>query len=113
MVNTNNWIAMSDRAIIASVGNFIKERRLRQNKTQVLIAEKAGVNPWTISQIENGEPITLLSLIQILRALDALNVFDAFSITPEISPLALAKLEKEKRKRARGKRDSGKDQSDW
>ena len=101
MENTNmNWIAMSDSAIVNKIGAFIKNERLSRNKTQAQLATAAGINKWTISQIENGEAITLLSLIQILRALDVLPLLDIFSIKQEISPIELAKKEQNKRKRA-------------
>lgn len=102
MVNTNSkWTQMSDAAIARQMGDYIKHVRLQQNKTQALLAEMAGLNRWTISQIENGESITLMSLIQILRALDSLHVLNAFEISDEISPLEYAKLKKKKKQRAR------------
>ncbi|WNH12034.1 helix-turn-helix domain-containing protein [Thalassobellus suaedae] len=114
MVNTNiNWVSMSDKSIIETIGNYIKQQRLNQNKTQAQIAEHAGVNRWTISQIENGEAISLTSLIQILRALDLLHVFDTFKIETQISPLELAKLEKQKRQRARSKDKNNQTEPEW
>ena len=98
MVNTNTeWIAMSDRNIVNTIGSFIKNERLKRNKTQAQLAEEAGINRWTISQIENGEAITLLSLIQIMRALNVLELLDIFSIKQEISPIELAKKDQQKR----------------
>ena len=92
MENTNtNWIAMSDSAIVSQIGAFIKNERLNSNRTQAQLAKEAGINKWTLGQIENGEAITLLSLIQILRALGVLPLLDIFSIKQEISPIALAK----------------------
>lgn len=121
MDNTNiEWVSMSDKAIIASIGEYLKHQRLTQNKTQAKIAEAAGINRWTLSQIENGEAISLTSLIQILRTLNLFNVLDGFRIETQISPLALAKLEKKKRQRARNKennppnRKAGKEnESEW
>jgi len=101
MENTStNIISMSDKAVIAYIGNFIKHQRLAQNITQSLAAQQAGVNRSTLSQIENGEAISLMSLIQILRALNLLNVLNGFKIETQISPIQLAKLEKKKRQRA-------------
>ncbi|MDD2985258.1 helix-turn-helix transcriptional regulator [Flavobacterium sp.] len=114
MVNTNlEWVAMSDTAIVTKIGTFIKNERLKQNKTQVQLAQEAGVNRWTISQIENGEAITMLSLIQIMRALDILQLLDVFSIRHEISPLELAKQDQQKRQRARKKDHDNTKNSDW
>jgi len=99
-----NYIQMSDGAIVAQIGSFIKHTRVKQNKTQAQLAEISGLNRWTISQIENGESITLSSLIQILRALGCLYILEAFNYSEEISPLEYAKLKKQKtRQRVRNK----------
>lgn len=115
MVKTNNeWLAMSDKAIVSTIGEYIKHHRLAQNKTQAAIAENAGINRWTLSQIENGQAISLTSLIQIIRALNLLEVFDAFSIQTQLSPLELAKLEKQQRQRASTKEEKkNQDKSEW
>lgn len=114
MVNTStNWTSMSDGAIIGTVGEYIKHHRLQQNKTQAQLALAAGVNRWTLSQIENGEAITMLSFIQIIRALNLLQIFDIFCISQEISPLELAKLEQKKRRRARNTNTDGTPKTDW
>ncbi|MFN3942042.1 MAG: helix-turn-helix domain-containing protein [Flavobacterium sp.] len=103
---------MSDTAIVRKIGEFVKHERLNSNKTQAQLAKEAGINRWTISQIENGEAITLLSLIQILRALNVLHLLEIFSIKQEISPIQLAKMEQNKRKRARNS-DNNNKMSDW
>ena len=101
MENTTiEWLSMSDKSIIATVVEYIKHQRLIQNKTQATIAKIAGINRWTLSKVENGDPISLTSLIQILRALNLLEVLNIFKIESQISPLKLAKLEKQKRQRA-------------
>jgi transcriptional regulator with XRE-family HTH domain len=114
MENTNkNWIAMSDTAIVDTIGGYIKQERLKINKTQAQLAEEAGVNRWTLSKIENGEAITMLSLIQIMRALGILHLLDVFAVKQEISPIELAKLEQQKRQRARSTDSNNTKQSDW
>ncbi len=114
MANTNtDWVSMSDKAIISTIGDYVKQQRLLQNKTQVKIAETAGVNRWTVSQLEKGEAVSLISLLQILRALDLLHVLDNFKIETQLSPLELAKLDKQKRQRARGKKDDKQNESEW
>lgn len=114
MGNTNtNWIAMSDTAIVSKIGEFIKNERLNSNKTQAQLADEAGINRWTISQIENGEAITMMSLIQIIRALNILHLLEIFSIKQEISPIELAKLDQNKRQRARNNDNDNTKQSDW
>ncbi|MDA3879360.1 MAG: helix-turn-helix domain-containing protein [Prolixibacteraceae bacterium] len=113
MGNTNiYWVQLSDSAIVTQIGNFVKKNRLRQNITQAKLAEMAGLNRWTISQLENGESVNLASLIQILRALDVLYVLSQFEFIDEISPLEYAKLKKKEKERARSKNSKETDQED-
>lgn len=104
---------MSDSAIVSQIGAFIKNERLNSNRTQAQLAKEAGINKWTLGQIENGEAITLLSLIQILRALGVLPLLDIFSIKQEISPIELAKKAQQKRQRARNTDNDTTKNSDW
>jgi len=108
-----NWTAMSNKAIIISMGAYIKHQRLAQNKTQAKVAENAGLNRSTISQIEKGESISLISLIQVLRTLNLLHVLNQFKVEQEISPIELAKLEKQKRLRAKSSKDDQQYESEW
>lgn len=98
--NSIDYTQLSDKAIIASIGSFIKESRLGQNKTQQELAEMAGINRSTLVQIESGGGGGLLTFVQILRALDQLHVFQDFERTEQISPLLLAKIQRKKRQRA-------------
>jgi transcriptional regulator with XRE-family HTH domain len=109
----NTFDQMSDGALVAHIGAFIKHTRTQQNKTQAQLAAEAGLNRWTLSQIENGVSITLSSLIQLLRALDSLYILEGFSFTEEISPLAYAKLKKQRsKKRVRNKSSDKNDKED-
>ncbi len=109
------WHAMSDPAMLEVLGNYIKNTRLQQNKTQQQVAVAAGINRSTMVQIEKGGGGTLLSFIQILRALGQLEVLDNFEIKQQISPLQLAKIDQQKRKRASNKRAAPieKPKSNW
>ncbi len=95
------WYATSDRGHLNMIGQFIRDIRLKQNKTQQQVAEAAGMNRTTVGQIENGCGGTLLSFLQILRVLEQLPVLHAFEIDQKFSPLQVAKIEQKKRKRAR------------
>lgn len=105
---------MSDKAIIERLGYFIKHHRLEQNKTQGALASEAGMNRSTLNLVESGKVGSVLTLIQLLRALHQLTVLDPFEIKTMISPLQLAKIEQEQRKRAsRVKKSSNKPKSEW
>ena len=109
------WHAMSDPAILEVLGNFIKQTRLQQNKTQQQVAVAAGINRSTMVQIENGGGGTLLSFIQIVRALGQLQLFQNFEVKQQLSPLQLAKIDRKKRQRASIKKPTGveKHTTDW
>lgn len=110
-----HWYAMSNPAILGVLGKFIQQTRLQQNKTQQQVAEAAGINRSTMVQFENGSGGTLISFIQILRALEQLQLFQSFEIRQQISPLQLAKIDQKKRQRASNKRATRveKPKSDW
>jgi len=108
-----NWASMSDKALIEQIGAFIKQHRLRQNRTQNEVAEEAGISRSTLSLLERGETVTILTLIQVLRVLDQLHIMNAFRVEERVSPIALAKLEKEKRKRASRENRGKQSLSEW
>jgi transcriptional regulator with XRE-family HTH domain len=104
-ISYKNWDSMSDKALVEHIGAFIKHHRMEQNKTQDVLANAAGISRSTLSLLERGETVTLATLVQVLRVLDQLHVMEVFMVQQTISPLALAKMEKDKRKRASGKKE--------
>ena len=104
---------MSDQALAAHIGRFVKEKRIEQNKTQDALAHAAGISRSTLSLLERGETVTLSTLLQVLRVLDQLQVLDVFTIQPLVSPLLLAKTELKKRRRARSTGTTSSNPSDW
>ena len=67
------------------------------------LADAAGVSVFTISSIENGKTTSLLTVIQLLRALEHLDYLDSFFQEESISPVAYAKLMKNNKKKERVK----------
>jgi transcriptional regulator with XRE-family HTH domain len=96
------WPSMSDKALTEHIGAFVRHHRMKQNVTQGGLATAAGISRSTLSLLERGETVTVTTLIQVLRVLDKLNIMSGFEVRETISPLALARLQKEKRQRARG-----------
>lgn len=109
--------SLSDTAIVSRIAEYIRQIRLDQNLTQAELAYNSGVSRLTISQFELGKKsISLLTLIQILRGLNRLDVLEAFIYSRPISPLVLAQMEQQYRKRASKPRqnpDENKPKSDW
>ncbi len=113
-ISNNNWMAMSDSAIVETIGVFIKHHRLEQNKTQSQLATESGINRSTLVQFENGKGGNLITLIQLLRALNQLHVLEQLKVKQELSPIQLAKMDEEKRKRAsRKSKVKQKPKSNW
>ena len=95
-----DWLGMSDQAIVRELGFFLKETRLKKNLTQMALAEKAGIHRVTLNEFELGKRGSLKSFIQVLRALNELELLEVFKAKTVISPLVMAKMEAKKRKRA-------------
>ncbi len=95
-----DWYGMSDEAIVRDIGKRIKQIRLNKNISQETLSERIGIHRVTLSKIERGQRISLLTLIQIMRGLGELQRLE--NIVPEdiVSPIQLAKLRGKKRKRA-------------
>lgn len=111
--NFNSWYGRSDRSFLEMIGQYLRKTRLNQNKTQDEIASITGLNRSTIIQIEKGQGGTLLSLIQILRALNSLEVLQSLELSTQISPLLVAEMEKKQRRRARKQKTQDMPDSDW
>jgi transcriptional regulator with XRE-family HTH domain len=114
-ISFNISASMSDKALAEYIGAFVRHHRMEENKTQDELAASAGISRSTLSLLERGETVTVTTLIQVLRVLDQLQVLSGFEVKETMSPLALARLQKEKRQRARGssKKSDQREESDW
>lgn len=91
----------TNAAIMRQIGSKLKELRIEKNMKQKELADAAGVSVFTISSIENGKTTSLLTVIQLLRALEHLDYLDSFFQEESISPVAYAKLMKKNKKKER------------
>lgn len=105
----------SDQAILREIGSRLRRKRLEKNITQQEIADIAGLNRITVGQVERGGSFSVLTLIQLLRALNSLEELDAFLPDPGLSPLQLAKMKGKQRRRASGQKrvDSKRGEPTW
>ena len=99
-INNTTWSIMGDTAIIEALGAYIRHHRLSQNITQADLASQANINRSTLSEFERGTRVNMITFIQLLRALNLLHTLDSFTIRQQVSPLELAKKNKEQRQRA-------------
>ncbi len=98
-----DYYSMTDKGIGEEIGGRVRSLRLRRNLTQQQVGDQAALSLNAIKSLESGKG-KLLTLIAVLRELDALDTFDSFIPEPSISPLQLARQQGKKRRRASGKR---------
>jgi transcriptional regulator with XRE-family HTH domain len=94
---------MTDKAIAEVLGRRLNSLRLRKNLSQKEVAISSGLSLKAVQTAEKGES-KLLTYIQILRVLNALDSLESFLPDIGISPLQLAKLKGKQRQRASGSR---------
>lgn len=90
----------SNEAVCAELGRRLRSSRVAFPLTQAQLAERAGVSPRTIANLEQGGDVTVGSLVRVLRALGLLSRMDALVPKDEPRPTELA-ANKPKRQRVR------------
>jgi transcriptional regulator with XRE-family HTH domain len=95
-----NWYILTDNAIIEELCKSFKQMRLNKNISQEELAARSGINRITISRLESGKAINLLTMVQLFRALDQLELLHNLIIQPEISPLMVMEQQLKLRKKA-------------
>jgi len=113
--NITNLNNISDPAVVKEIGYRLKQMRLKKNITQDELAKISGLNRATISQLENGRAATLLTLVQVLRAMNKLDLLNILFEVPDISPLEMVRMKKQTRERATRKKitEQNGEQSEW
>lgn len=105
-----SFYAATDPSVLEELGRRLRQRRLDRNLSQQEIAEKAGLDRTTVGALERDGRGTLLTVVQVLRALSALDELDGFLPATGPSPLELARRQGRVRRRAsspRGPRGAG------
>jgi len=103
-------------AIMRQIGSKLKELRIERNMKQAELADASGVSVFTISSVENGKTTSLLTIVQLLRALEHLDYLDRFFQEEVLSPIAYAKLLKNNKKKVRVKStgtNNNQEASEW
>lgn len=108
-----DWYSLSDLALAETIGAFVKSHRIEKNLSQESVAKSANISRSTLSLLERGQTVTLTTLLQVLRTLELLHVMDAFRIQQQFSPIALAKMQQETRKRGSGSKKKDNEESEW
>jgi transcriptional regulator with XRE-family HTH domain len=99
-----NWHTLTDSTTVARLGQELKRMRLEKNLSQADIAQHTGLDRSTIQRLEGGRAATLLTVVQVLRALDRLDLLDPWVHERRATPMMLLEQEeayqRKKRKRA-------------
>jgi len=92
MMTVFDAYAMTDIAVMKSIGEKIKSKRISRRHTREQIAQASGVALSSVKNAENGNNISMMTLIQILRALEAFDLLELFWKEDPIDPIALAEI---------------------
>lgn len=94
----------SDDAILHEIGERARQTRLNRNESQAEIADRAGISVETVRKLEDGNNVSLTTLIKLMRALRILDHVDGLIPAPGLSPMQLLELQGKRRRRASGSR---------
>ncbi len=95
---------LSDEAVLGELGSRLERIRLERNLTQRELAALAGVERKAIQRIESGAPVTMTSLVRIMRALGLTDALEELLPPSTPSPVELLELSGRRRRRASGSR---------
>ena len=95
------------------LGRRLKRRRLELNLSQEGAALHSGLSRRTITAVEHGQGATLATLIDLLRALDAVDILEDVLPDPGPSPLAMARLREDPIRRYASKPRRAPDPAAW
>ena len=86
---------------IQELGERVRRERIAQGLKQKALAAKAAVSADALSSLENGRPVTTLTLARVLRAMGYGDALENLLPPPVVSPVDLQKLEGKQRQRVR------------
>lgn len=92
---------LADGEICRRIGKKIRNLRLRQNITQMSLAEQSQISVSSVKKIENGEIGSFDSLIRVLRILGELDVFSPLLKEEDMSPNEYLEFVEAKKKKQR------------
>lgn len=75
----------------SDLGERLRDLRLHRNLTQKTLAERAGVSPGALRNLEGGAGTTVTTLIRVLRALGREEWLDTVAPIATINPLTLGR----------------------
>ena len=86
---------------LGELGARVRRERIAMGLKQKELAAEAGVSPDVVSALENGKPVTTVTLARVLRGLGHGEALENLLPPPVVSPLDLQRLEGKIRQRVR------------
>ena len=80
----------SYKVLMERIGEKIRHHRIASHMTQKMVAQQAAVSLSAVAAIEKGNNTSLLTLIQVLRTIQCLELLEPFFREEPISPIAIA-----------------------
>ena len=94
---------LPEKAVTSELSERLKQYRIDYPMKRTELAEKAMVSVGTIARFENGQDISLSSLVKILKALDLGNNLDLLIPDPTERPSFYAEKAPKKKRVGRSK----------
>jgi transcriptional regulator with XRE-family HTH domain len=90
---------------LRELGHRLEALRLQLNISQEDLSRRAGVGRRTVTRMEAGEPVSVTSLVRVLRSLGLLRTLEQLVPEVRLSPIELleADAQRPRRKRARAR----------
>jgi len=93
--------------ILRELGLRLRHARLKANLTQQALADTASVSLKTVANAEDGQNVSLETLLWLLRGVGRLDDIESMLADDGPSPVELAKRQGKVRQRASGNRGKG------
>jgi transcriptional regulator with XRE-family HTH domain len=84
----------------ADLGHRLEALRLSRNIHQFQLADEAGVSRRTITRLENGQSVSLDTLLRVMRALGLSGRLATLLPDPAVQPVDRVRFKGKERKRA-------------
>jgi transcriptional regulator with XRE-family HTH domain len=96
-----DYAVATSKQIEQALCEQLKRIRLSRNITQEQLAREAGLSPWTISNLERGQGVSLDTFIRVMAALGIQQNLAALLPDPTIRPIERIDMAGTERQRAR------------
>ena len=92
MVSTS--IGASTEALLADLGEHLRDQRIRMGHSQEDLARLANVSTRSIHHLEAGGSSTTATLVKVLKAMGIADDLKAIAPLPSVSPMAALRQSK-------------------